>query len=691
MAKHTNRLVGEKSPYLLQHAHNPVDWHPWGEEAFRTATEQDKPVFLSIGYSTCHWCHVMERESFEDDEVAKLLNEAFVCIKVDREERPDIDNVYMTVCQMMTGHGGWPLTVLMTPDKKPFFSGTYFPKSSLAGRMGLMELVPKVQDLWRTRREDLVQSADKVTEALRGLERPAVGGELGDSVLFKAERQLSERFDEAFGGFGGAPKFPTPHNLLLLLRMFRRTGNARNLAMVEKTLTAMRRGGIYDHLGYGFHRYSTDQRWLLPHFEKMLYDQAQLLMAYVEAYQLTRKPIYKRTAQEIVEYVRRDLQHPEGPFYSAEDADSEGEEGKFYVWSEKEIRSVLGKKADPFIRAYDILPEGNFLDEATHRRTGANVLHLQRPLDILAKELGMSELELETTLADQRRLLFHVRERRVRPLRDDKVLTDWNGLMIAALSMAAKALDEELFVRAATAAADFILSRMRKDGRLLHRFRDGEVAIEATLTDYAFLIWGLVELYEAGLDSRHLEAALDLTEIMNKQFWDPKDGGYYFTAESAEQLLVRQKDLFDGAIPSGNSVAMHVLLKLSRLTGRPNLANRAAAVARSAARQATEHPVGFTQLLCGVDFSIGPSAEVVIVGKRNAPETRAMLRKLHASYIPNKVLLLREEGDERMPALAPFTAELVMQDGKATAYVCRGFSCELPVTEPQAMMELLEY
>lgn len=691
MAEHTNRLAGEKSPYLLQHAHNPVDWFPWGEEAFRKAAEEDKPVFLSIGYSTCHWCHVMERESFEDEAVARLLNEAFVCVKVDREERPDIDNVYMTVCQMMTGSGGWPLTILLTPDKKPIFAGTYFPKSSLSGRIGLMELVPKVQHLWRAQREDLVQSADKVTEALRSLERPVSGGELGDSVLFKAERQLSERFDEAFGGFGGAPKFPTPHTLLLLLRMFRRTGNARDLEMVEKTLAGMRRGGIHDHLGYGFHRYSTDQRWLLPHFEKMLYDQAQLLMAYAEAYQLTRNPAYKRTAREIVEYVQRDLQHPEGPFYSAEDADSEGEEGKFYVWTEKEIRSVLGRQADLFIRAYDIRPEGNFLDESTRRRTGANVLHLAKPLDLLAKELGMAELEVETTLADQRRLLFHVRERRVRPQRDDKVLTDWNGLMIAGLSIAAKALDEEQHARAAASAAEFILARMRRDGALLHRFREGEAAIEATLTDYAFLAWGLVELYEAGLDPRHLEAAVALVETMNKRFWDSRDGGYFFTSHSAEELLVRQKDLFDGAIPSGNSVAMHVLLKLSRMTGRPDLASRAAAVARSAARQASEHPVGFTQLLCGVDFSIGPSAEVVIAGKRSAPDTRSLLRKLHSSYIPNKVLLLREEGDERIPTLAPYTRDLAMQDGRATAYVCRGFACDLPVNEPQAMMELLEY
>lgn len=690
MAEHTNRLAGEKSPYLLQHAHNPVDWHPWGEEAFRKAAEEDKPVFLSIGYSTCHWCHVMERESFEDEEVAGLLNEAFVCVKVDREERPDIDNVYMTVCQMMTGHGGWPLTILMTPDKKPFFAGTYFPKNSSSGRIGLLEFVPRVRELWRTQRDDLAQSADKVTEALRSLERPATGGELGDSVLFKAERQLSERFDEAFGGFGGAPKFPTPHNLLLLLRMFRRTGNTRDLEMVEKTLAAMRRGGLYDHLGYGFHRYSTDQRWLLPHFEKMLYDQAQLLMAYAEAYQLTRDPFYKRTAQEIVEYVQRDLRHPDGPFYSAEDADSEGEEGKFYVWTEKEVRSVLGKQADLFIRAYDIRPEGNFLDESTRRRTGANVLHLARPLDILAKELGLGELELETTLADQRRLLFHVREQRVRPQRDDKVLADWNGLMIAGLAVAAKAMDEASFTRAAAGAADFILTRMFVDGRLLHRFREGEAAIEATLTDYAFLAWGLVELYEAGLDPKYLAAALKLVETMNKRFWDSKDDGYFFTADTAEELLVRQKDLFDGAIPSGNSVAMHVLLKLSRMTGRPDLASRAAAVTRPAARQAAEHPVGFTQLLCGVDFSIGPSAEVVIAGKPNAGDTRAFLRALHSTYIPNKVVLLRQEGDERIQQLAPYTRELTMQDGKATAYVCRGFTCDLPVTDPRAMLELLE-
>lgn len=691
-SRRPNRLAMEKSPYLLQHAHNPVDWFPWGDEAFAKARTEDKPIFLSVGYSTCHWCHVMEHECFEDASVAKMLNDCCVAIKVDREERPDIDNVYMTVCQMMTGRGGWPLNIFLTPEGKPFFAGTYFPKDSQPGRIGLLELIPRIHELWRTRRGDLDRSAEQVTEALRALEVPKPSLELADEALFKAEGQLAERYDATHGGFGGAPKFPMPHALLFLLRMWKRTGNAHDLEMVEKTLEAMRLGGMYDHVGHGFHRYSTDREWLLPHFEKMLYDQAQLVMAYTEAFLATGRNFYRRTAEEILEYVLRDLRHPEGAFLSAEDADSEGVEGKFYVWAEKDIRAVLGRQAEPFLRAYNILAGGNFLEEATGHRTGLNIPYLKKPLSELAPELHrefrLSELELSTLLPDQLRLLFHVRGQRPRPHLDDKVLTDWNGLMIAALAMAARAFNDSQWLQAAREAADFLLRRLFVDGRLQHRFRDGQAAIAGNVTDYAFLAWGLVELYQASFDATYLKAALELVETMDSLFWDEAAGGYFFSPADVP-LLVRQKDVFDAAIPSGNSVAMLALLKLWRLTGRPELAQRATAVNRYAAGQARDYPAGFTLLLSGVDMAIGPTAEVVVVGRRDAPETRAMLAKLNASYLPNVVVHLREPGDDRLPRLAPFTKPLVPVNGRAVAYVCRDFACSLPVAEVDGMMELL--
>ena len=685
----TNRLASEKSPYLLQHATNPVDWFPWGEEAFAKAATEDKPVFLSIGYSTCHWCHVMERESFEDSEVASLLNEHFVCIKVDREERPDIDSVYMTACQIMTGQGGWPLSIMLTPDKKPFFAGTYFPKETLDSRIGMLDLVPRVAELWNTRREDLASSGDKVADALASLERAAhKGKDLTEAALFTAEQQLAERYDPANGGFGSAPKFPTPHNLMFLLRMYRRTGNQKNLDMVENTLRQMRMGGLYDHIGYGFHRYSTDETWLLPHFEKMLYDQAQLIMAYTETYQLTRKREYRRTAEEIIDYVLRDLRHPEGAFYCAEDADSEGEEGRFYVWSGHELRTALGKDAETFEHAYNVRGEGNFLEEATGRRNGQNVLHLSKPVATVAQELKTSELALETLLSDQRRLLFHLREKRTRPHLDDKVLTDWNGLMIAALAKAGRAFGEAAHLQAAKECADFLLRRMRTSQGLAHRFRDGEAGLPPVQTDYAFLAWGLCELYQGVFDPAYLQAALDLVDEMNGRFWD-EGGAYFYTPQDGEQLLVRQKDFFDGALPSGNSVAMLVLLTLSRLTGRPDYAARAAAIARVGAAHAGKHPVGFTQLMIGQDTAIGPSVEIVIVGRRGEKSTEALLTAVNSAYLPHATVLLRQPGDAVIPSLAPFTKGLEMQNGKATAHVCRDFACGLAVTDPAALLEQL--
>ncbi|MHA2429129.1 MAG: thioredoxin domain-containing protein [Candidatus Hermodarchaeia archaeon] len=563
-----NRLAKEKSPYLLQHADNPVDWYPWGKEAFSEAKKEDKPIFLSIGYSTCHWCHVMAHESFENERIAKLMNEVFVNIKVDREERPDIDSLYMSVAQMLTGSGGWPLTIIMAPDKQPFFAATYIPAETRFGRMGMDELIPEIQRLWKEDRNRLNAITKNIRTNLETSAQGSKGAELGEGVLEMAFDALKQRFDEEYGGFGFRPKFPSPHNLMFLLRYWKRTKNKEALRMVEETLHAMRKGGIFDHVGLGFHRYSTDPKWLLPHFEKMLYDQAMLTMAYAEAYQTTKKDEYAQTVREIITYVLRDMTSPEGGFYSAEDADSEGEEGKFYVWTEEEIRKVLPKQeANVFLKVYNFEPEGNFLEEATGKRMGTNILHLKKPLATEAKAQKMTEEGLLKLLEGIREKLFEVREQRIHPHKDDKILADWNGLMIAALAKAARVLDEPSYAEAAKKAVNFVFTQMLDaKGRLLHRYRDKEAKILAFLDDYAFMIWGLLELYETTLEPEYLQKAVELNAELLTHFWDDVGGGFYFTSDDAEDLLVRKKDAYDGAIPSGNSVAMLNLLRLARIT-----------------------------------------------------------------------------------------------------------------------------
>jgi len=490
----TNPLIHEKSPYLLQHARNPVQWRPWGDEAFSLAKKQDKPVFLSIGYATCHWCHVMERESFEDQDVARVLNQGFIPVKVDREERPDIDGVYMTVCQMITGRGGWPLTIIMTPDKKPFFAATYLPRKGRFGQPGLLELLPEVSRVWKEERGKVTESANQVTEHLSSARWDTGGEALGLDVLNKCFQTLQERFDSSYGGFGKAPKFPAPHNLLFLLRTWKRTGNREALDMVQSTLKAMRRGGVFDHLGYGFHRYSTDERWLVPHFEKMLYDQAGMIMALTETYLATADPDYARMVQETADYVQNEMTADNGGFFSAEDADSEGEEGKFYVWTEREIESILSPEEAELVKeVFNTAADGNYKDEASGQKTGSNILHLSRPLEDTARHLNMETEELESRLSQARDRLFAARAERIRPLLDDKVLTDWNGLMIAALARAGRALGRPDTISAAEKAAGFVLDNLKgEEGRLLHRFRDGEAAIPGMLEDYVFLTFGLI-------------------------------------------------------------------------------------------------------------------------------------------------------------------------------------------------------
>lgn len=689
-----NRLISEKSPYLLQHAYNPVDWYPWGSEAFAEAQRQQKPVFLSVGYSTCHWCHVMEKESFEDHDVAALMNEAFISIKVDREERPDIDTVYMKVCHLMTGSGGWPLTIIMTPDKKPFFAGTYLPKESRFGRPGMLDLVPRVRDMWADRQDDIVRLSNEITAELQREVPDRTEEGLDESALQTAYEELSARFDAEHGGFGTAPKFPTPHNLLFLLGYGKKRKEPKALAMVEKTLLAMRQGGMYDHVGYGFHRYSTDRLWLVPHFEKMLYDQAMLAMAYTDAFRLTKNDAYRQTASEILEYVLRDMTDPEGGFYSAEDADSEGEEGKFYLWSTEEIQAVLDPAdAELFIKIFSVSQDGNFIDQVTRERPGTNILHLAKPLEQTAEELAMPLQLLRERTETALRTLFRARGRRIHPQKDDKVLTDWNGLMIAALCRAAQAFQKTDYAYAAEKAAAFVLDRLRTpEGRLLHRFREGEASLPAHVDDYAFFIAALIDLYETVFDVRYLETALALNSLFLRHFWDADRGGFYFTADDSEEILVRKKEIYDAAVPSGNSAAMLNLLRLGRITGDAGLEEKALALSRAFAREVREYPAAYCQLMVAVDFAEGPVSEVVITGDSGADDTKGMLQALMSRFLPGKIVLLRpaEQASPAIDRISGFTRHHEPVDGRATAYVCRDRNCQLPVTDIGKMLDLLD-
>jgi uncharacterized protein len=662
-----NRLFKEKSPYLLQHAYNPVDWYPWGEEAFEEAEKQDKPVFLSIGYSTCHWCHVMEHESFTDPEVAKLMNESFINIKVDREERPDIDGVYMSVSQMMTGGGGWPLTIIMTPDKKPFYAATYLPKETRLNVIGMLDMIPQIMNYWNDQRERLMSISENISTALNT--GPAGGGEeISPLVLDTGFRMLEEMYDDRYGGLGESPKFPSPHNLLFLLRYWKRSGNMKALDMVENTLTHMARGGIYDHLGYGFHRYSTDREWLLPHFEKMLYDQAMLLIAYTEAYQATGNNVYREIGEQIVTYVLRDLSSPEGGFYSAEDADSEGEEGKFYVWNIDELQRIVGDEGAAVLTYLGVRPEGNYLEEASRERTGTNILHIKTDT-------------VPENLEEVKSKLFQAREKRVRPLLDDKILTDWNGLMIAALSKAARAFGLNEYMEEAVRSMEFILGNMWDGERLLHRYRNGDAEIDGFLNDYAFTVWGLIELYQSTHVKRYIDEAIKINSVMVEHFSDPV-GGFFFTSDEAEELLTRKKDLYDGAIPSGNSVAFMNQLRLSRLTGDTALEMHAVMLTVAFSSSILGIPHGYTMYLSGLDFAFGPSKEVVVSG----PDSKRVIRWLDGQFLPNMVVQVYSD---ELAASVPYLDG--MEPTKETlVYVCSGFKCNLPTGDMEKVLELLE-
>ncbi len=675
-----NHLMSEKSPYLLQHAHNPVDWYPWGPEALEKARKEEKPIFLSIGYATCHWCHVMAHESFEDETVARQLNQSFVAIKVDREERPDIDQVYMSVCQALTGRGGWPLSIFMTPEAKPFFAGTYFPKTSRLGMSGFVELLTQIATIWQRDRERIFQAAEQTTQAIQQSTAPGSEGiTLSESTLHLGTEQLKKAFDPQWGGFGGAPKFPTPHHLTFLLRRHRHSQDPQVQIIIEKTLEAMRFGGLFDQIGGGFHRYSVDEKWLVPHFEKMLYDQALLAMAYTEAYQALKNPLQAKVGQEIFRYVLRDMTSPEGGFYSAEDADSEGKEGLFYLWTHQQVRDSLDRDtADLFCRFYNITPAGNFEE-------GRNIPHISISLEEFAQKEKMGLPELETRLNEARERLFSIREKRVHPLKDDKILTSWNGLMIAALAKGAQALGDPAYAQAAGKAAGFVLERMRtNDGGLYRRYRDGQVAYPGFLDDYAFFIWGLIELYETLFEVRYLEEAVALNEHLIDLFWDQEKGGCFFTAGEGEKLIFREKDLYDGATPSGNSITALNFLRLGRMTGNTDLEQKADQLFKNFSAAVSGYPMAYTQFLNALDFGVGPAQEIVVAGNIGENTAREMISKIQRRFSPNKVLLLRsheEKEAQRAFKLAPFLESLTPQNFRPTVFLCTQYACRSPITE----------
>jgi len=678
--KFTNKLINEESPYLLQHAHNPVDWYPWCEEAFARARSENKPIFLSIGYSTCHWCHVMEKESFEDEEVASFLNRCFVCIKVDREERPDIDHIYMTVCQALTGNGGWPLSIFMTPDKKPFYAGTYFPKNSQYGMPGFLELLDRIHTLWIEKPDELKLSADQIIAAVQEepYAQPADDFErAGMDAAEEAFDRLKHSFDRLYGGFGSAPKFPAPHILLFLMRYYCRTGNEAALDMASETLLAIYRGGIHDHIGFGFSRYSTDRKWLIPHFEKMLYDNALLAVAYLECFQITGNPVMRTAAEEIFTYVLRDMTSPDGGFYSAEDADSEGEEGKYYVWTPDEIAKVLGEEEGrEFCSLYNITAQGNF--------EGKSIPNL-----INATE---EEINKAILLDNARAALLKAREKRVHPHKDDKILTSWNGMMIASLAIGGRVLGNRAYIEAAEKAYEFIVNNLqRNDGRLLARYRNGDSGILGYADDYAFLTWACMELFESTGRTEFLKKAMDLCNGLMELFWDEDKGGLFLYGKDGEQLISRPKEIYDGAYPSANSQTVMNLLRLSAITGNLSYSEKAHEILNAFGAVINGHPSGCCHSLSSVLYTSGSSREVTVIGMEEDRELQSMKNVLFTVYDPFMVYAVCSDQDEKekLEVLIPRLGERKMVNGKATAYVCANFACREPVTTAHELKQQL--
>ena len=680
-----NRLSGETSPYLLQHQHNPVDWFPWGPEALAKAKAEEKPIFLSIGYSACHWCHVMERESFENDAIAEMMNERFVNIKVDREERPDLDNLYMAAVQAMTGHGGWPMSVFLTPDLKPFYGGTYYPPTDSRGMPGFPRVLLSVERAWQEKRDEIQTAAADMTRQLQAAgDLPASAGELNLTLLDDAARSLGRMFEPVHGGFGSAPKFPHPMDLRVLIRHHARTGDAHASHMVRQTLDKMARGGIYDQLGGGFARYSTDDRWLAPHFEKMLYDNALLTTVYLEAYQLTRDDEYARIAAETIDYILARMTSPEGAFYSTEDADSEGVEGKFYVWDLAEIRQILGPDtASTFAAVYDVSEGGNW--------EGKNILNLPEPIAAVAKRLARDPAMLRADLAESRAKLFEARERRIHPGKDTKILTSWNGLMLAALAEAGAILNEPRYVEAAGRAADFLLKTMRTpEGRLLRTCRDGQAKLNAYLDDYANLIDGLTRLFEATGETRWIEAALDLTQTLIDEFHDTAKGGFFYVGRSHETLIARQKDAYDNATPSGNAMAATALARLAALTGRDDLAKLARSTLQSAHLVMERMPTAAGQSLVALDFLLAPAREYALIAGTDRADLTTALALIARKFDPHKVVAPTPNPvSPRLAEIVPLLADRPTRDGQVTTYVCENFACQAPLVGIKALEEFL--
>ena len=670
MTKHryTNALVNETSPYLLQHAHNPVDWYPWGEGALSRAKREDRPILLSIGYSACHWCHVMEHESFENEQIAKLMNDNFINIKVDREERPDLDAIYMAAVQMMTGSGGWPLTVFLTPDQIPFFGGTYFPPESRYGRPGFLDLLLAVVKAYRENRSAIYSDTEKFLASMQRLSSlPNIRGELKVEVLDAALANLISDYDPKYGGFGKAPKFPPSMALSFIMRSYQHSGENRLLEICENTLEKMACGGLYDQLGGGFHRYSVDDRWLVPHFEKMLYDNALLSRAYLDAYLLTKKDLYKRISRETLDYVIREMTSPEGGFYSSQDADSEGKEGAYFLWSPHEVDVILGsEEARIFCSYFGITDEGNF--------EGKNILHAPQPADVVAGSCKITEESLSEIIRSGRQLLLRERKKRIKPARDEKILTAWNGLMLRSFAEAAAALDNRDYLQAAIRNADFLLAKMRSNGQLLRSYKDEHARFNAYLEDYACLIDGLLALYEATFDPRRIEQAEELAKQMVAKFWDSRGVGFYFTSDDHESLIQRPKEYNDNATPSGNSVSAHALLRLWKFTGSEKWSSYSISILESMADLMEKYPSGFPHLLCALDFYLGAPKEIAIIGNPQETQTRELLNEVFHIYLPNKVVACGLDSDI-------FLLKGKTQKGNlATAYVCENFVCELPAT-----------
>ncbi len=677
-----NRLIHEASPYLLQHAHNPVDWYPWGEEAFGRARAEDKPILLSVGYSSCHWCHVMERECFEDTAIARQMNQDFVSIKVDREERPDVDSIYMHALQALSGHGGWPMTVFLTSEGKPFFGGTYYPPKDQDGMPGFPRILRVVANAYRDQRGEVVKAGDEVVRRLQVMTAvPVVQEALTADLLVQAAQRIAQEFDREHGGFGATPKFPQPLVLEFLLRAYHRTQESALLRMVEFTLQRMARGGIYDHLGGGFHRYSTDPFWLVPHFEKMLYDNALLSRVYLYAFQITRNPDYQRVAEETLDYIRREMTHPSGGFFSSQDADSEGEEGRFYLWRPQEVLDILGpEQGEVFNQAFGVTWEGNF--------EGRNILSVAEEPKTLAQKMGSTEEGVRQLLRQARGRLLERRLGRVAPARDDKVLTAWSGLTLRSFAEAACILGREDYLQTAKASAAFLLAHLRREGRLLRSWREGQAKVKGYLEDYASLVEGLLALYEATFERAWLDEARGLADQMVELFWSQAQGTFHDTGTDQEALVVRPRDVFDSAAPSGGAVAAMALLRLATLTGEPRYHRVSAQALRSVRPLLAQVPGGLAYWLCALDYHLSTPKEIAIVGSPADPRTQALRRAVFGRYLPNKAVAGYDPDGGEEPGLALLEDRTTLE-GRPTVYVCENYVCRLPVTDPQALAEQL--